>query len=66
MTGIVIKAIIGLFVWLALPDLFFKKGKKKKSPYRKFTVIACTIVGILILIYAGVDLMQMLFSFGNE
>jgi endonuclease YncB( thermonuclease family) len=62
MTGIVIKAIIGLFVWLVLPNLFFKKGKKKKSPYRKFTLIVCTVIGVLILIYAGVDLIQMLFS----
>jgi hypothetical protein len=66
MTGIVIKAIIGLFLWLVLPNLLFKKGKKKKSPYRKFTFIACTIIGILILVYAGIDLIQTLFSFGNE
>jgi hypothetical protein len=63
MVGIVIKAIIGLFIWLVLPNLFFKKGRKKKSPYKKFTFIVCTIVGIMILLYAGADLIQMLFSF---
>jgi predicted permease len=62
MVGIVIKAIIGFFVWLVLPGLFFKKGGKKTSSYKKFTVIVCAVVGILILIYEGVDLIQMLFS----
>jgi predicted permease len=66
MTEIIIKAILGLFVWLVLPNLFFKKGKKKKNPYRKFTLIACTIIGILILVFAGIDLIHYLLSFGNE
>jgi hypothetical protein len=30
MAGIVIKAISGLFVWMVLPQLFFKKKKEKK------------------------------------
>jgi predicted permease len=62
MIGIVIETIIGLFVWLVLPNLFFKKVKKK-NPYKKFVLVVCVIIGILVLIYAGVDLIQMLFSF---
>jgi uncharacterized membrane protein SirB2 len=60
MVEIVIKAIIGLFVWMVLPQLFFKKKKRKKNPYRRFTFIACTIVGILIIAYSAVDLLKIL------
>jgi predicted permease len=63
MTGIIIKAILGLFVWLVLPNLFFKKGKKKKKTYRKFILIACAIIGVLILVFAGIDLIHYLLQF---
>jgi uncharacterized membrane protein SirB2 len=67
MVGIVIKAIIGLFVWMVLPQLFFKKKKrkKKKNPYKRFTFIVCTIIGILIIAYSAIDLLKMLLE-GNE
>jgi hypothetical protein len=61
MTGIVIRVIIGLFVWMVLPQLFFKK-KKKKSPYKRFTYIVCTIIGILIVIYGAFDLLKILLN----
>ncbi|MDR1723184.1 MAG: hypothetical protein LBR84_04495 [Tannerella sp.] len=67
MAAIVFKIILGLFIWLVLPDLIIKgkgkgKGKKKKSPYRKFVNIACAILGIVIVASGGYDLLTMLLS----
>lgn len=56
MIGIVIKILLGLFVWWVLPSLLVKK---KKSPWKKFVNVACMIVGILIVGYAGYDLLQL-------
>jgi hypothetical protein len=58
MIGIVIRVIIGLFVWMVLPQLFFKKKKKKKNPYRRFVFIVCPIVGILIILHSVIDLLK--------
>lgn len=55
---IVIKVLIGLFVWWVLPSLLIKK---KKSPWKKFTTVACAICGILCLVYAAVDLFNFIF-----
>jgi hypothetical protein len=60
MVGIVVKAIIGLFVWMVLPHLFFKKRTRRKNPYKRFTFIVCSITGILIIAYSIVDLLKML------
>jgi hypothetical protein len=63
MTSIILKAIIGLFIWMVLPSLIFQKKTKKKAPYKRFTTVVCTIVGILILVYAGIDLIKLLLNF---
>jgi len=63
MTGIIIKAILGLFVWMVLPSLVYKKRKYKKRTPQYFTYIACKIVGILMLVYAGIDLIRFLLNF---
>jgi len=60
MTTIIIKAILGLFIWMVLPNLIFQKKSKKKAPYKRFTIIVCTGLGILILVFAGIDLIRML------
>jgi len=57
----VIEIIIGLFIWMALPQLIFKKKSKKKTPYKRFTVVVCAVVGILIVVYGAVDLVKSLF-----
>jgi hypothetical protein len=62
MTFIAIKIIIGFFVWMVLPQLFFKRQKKKKHPYKRFVFIACTIIGILIIVYGIIDLLKLLFE----
>jgi uncharacterized membrane protein SirB2 len=58
MVATVIKIITGLFVWMVLPQLFFKKKKRRKSPYKRFTFTVCTIVGILIIVYGVIDLLK--------
>ncbi|GHU59838.1 hypothetical protein FACS189411_17060 [Bacteroidia bacterium] len=65
MTGIIIKAILGLFVWMMLLNLIYKKRKYKKNTPQYFVNIACKIVGILMIVYACVDLIHYLLSFGN-
>lgn len=57
MIGIVIKVIVALFIWWVLPALVVKK---KSSPWKKWLTVVCTIVGVLLLVYAAVDLFQML------
>ncbi|MDR2511990.1 MAG: hypothetical protein LBC89_05990 [Bacteroidales bacterium] len=66
MTGIIIKAILGLFVWMVLPRLIYKKRKYKKLTPQYFVNIVCMIVGIAMLVLAGIDLIHYLLSFGNE
>jgi hypothetical protein len=63
MTSIIIKIILGLFVWMVLPGLIYKKRKYKKNTPQYFVNIACKIVGILMLVYAGIDLIKFLLNF---
>jgi len=63
MTGIIIKALLGLFIWLVLPGLIYKKRKYKKRTPQYFVNIACQIVGILIVVFAGIDLVKWLLNF---
>jgi hypothetical protein len=58
MTTIIFKSIFGLFVWLALPPMLL--GKKKLKKYKRFINIVCMLVGILILVFAGIDLINWL------
>jgi hypothetical protein len=46
---------------MVLPQLVIKK--KKKNPYRKFVNLACTGIGLVIIIYAGIDFLRMVISF---
>jgi len=63
MTPIIIKAILGLFIWMVLPNLIFQKKSKKKAPYKRFATIVCTGLGVLILVFAGIDLVKILLNF---
>jgi uncharacterized membrane protein YczE len=60
MTGILIKVIIGLFIWLALPQLIIKK---KKNPYKKFINVSCVLIGIVLIIYGIFDILKTLIDF---
>jgi len=57
----IIEIIIGLFIWMALPNLIIQKKTKKKSPYKRFTTVVCAIVGILIVLFGAVMLVKYLF-----
>jgi hypothetical protein len=65
MTAIIIKILIGLFVWMVLPRLIYNKRKYKKNTPQFFVVIACKIVGILIIVYGIIDLIQFLIGFNT-
>ncbi len=60
MIGILIKVILGLFVWMVLPKLIFQKRSKKKAPFRSFTFVVCMIIGILFIVYGVIDLFKLL------
>jgi hypothetical protein len=61
MTGIIIKAIVGLFIWLVLPELINKKMKSKKNT-KSFIRISCSLIGIVILVFTGIDFFKYLLS----
>jgi len=57
--GAIIKIILGLFIWMALPHLLLQK-KKKRKPYKRFITISCKILGIVIIVYGVVGLVKQL------
>jgi hypothetical protein len=63
MTNIIIKILLGLFIWMVLPGLIYKKRKYKKNTLQYFAYIACKIVGIVILIHACIDAVRLLLNF---
>jgi hypothetical protein len=63
MTGIIIKILLGLFVWMVLPGLIYKKRKYKKNTPQYFANVACKIVGILMIVFAGIDFIRWLLNF---
>lgn len=58
----IFKIIIGLFIWMVLPNLIFQKNTKKKAPYKRFTTVVCTIVGILVVVLGSIDLIKSVFN----
>jgi len=63
MIATIIKVIIGLFIWMVLPRLIYNKRKYKKNTIQFFTIIACKIVGGVVIIFAVIGLIQLLFDF---
>ena len=62
MAGIIIKLLIGLFIYIALPSLVCKKRKYKKNSWQHFVNIACKIIGVAVMVYAGFDFIIMLLN----
>jgi hypothetical protein len=62
MAGILIKILIGLFFYLALPSLICKKRKYKKNTWQHFVNISCKIIGVAVMVCAGFDLIKMLLN----
>jgi C4-dicarboxylate transporter len=66
MTFAIIKVLIGLFVWMVLPRLIYNKRKYKKNTPQFFANIACKIIGIAMIVFAVIDFVQILLSWGTE
>lgn len=62
MITIIIKALVGLFIWLVFGEILCKQCKLKKNA-KKFVNIACKIVGIAIVVIAGIDFIRLLLNF---
>ena len=58
MTGVITKVLIGLFIWMVLPGLIYKKRKYKKNTPQFFAHIACKILGIATIVFAGIDFVK--------
>lgn len=63
MTGIITKVLLGLFIWIVLPRLIYKKRKYKKNTQQYFANIACKIIGIAIIVFAGIDSVKFLLNY---
>lgn len=62
MVSAIIKVLIGLFIWMVLPRLIYDKRKYKKNTPQYFVVIACKIIGIALMFFAVIGLIQNLFD----
>jgi hypothetical protein len=62
MTGIILRAIIGLFIWLMLPQIIFKSGKFNKNT-KTFVNITCRIIGIVIFVFSGIAFIKLLLNY---
>lgn len=62
MVGVLIKVLIGLFIYIALPSLICKKRKYKKNTWQHFVNLACKIIGVVVMVYAGFDLIKLLLN----
>jgi hypothetical protein len=62
MVGAIVKIEIGLYIWMVLPRLIYSKLKYQKNTPQFFVNIACRTVGIAIIAFAILRLIQSLFS----
>jgi len=62
MIGVVVKIVIGLFIWMVLPRLFSAKRKYQKNSPQFFVHISCKIIGIAIIAFAILNLIRSLLS----
>jgi hypothetical protein len=56
MVAAIIKILIGLFIWLVLPSLI--KTKRKNKGLKKFISVSCLILGLAIIIFGSIDLLN--------
>jgi hypothetical protein len=62
MVSVVVKIVIGLFIWMVLPRLIYSKRKYQKNSPQFFVHISCQIVGIAVILLAILTLIQTIFS----
>jgi len=60
MAAAIIKVLIGLFIWFVLPRLIYNKRKYKKNTTQFFVNVACKIIGITLIVFAIIGLLQVL------
>jgi hypothetical protein len=56
--AIIIKLILALFIFLALPEIVCKKWNLKKGT-KKFVNITCKIIAVAVFIYVGIDVIKL-------
>jgi len=59
MFGSLFLFLIGLFIWIALPDLLVKN---KKGSLKKFLNLSCRLLGALIILYSVWMMLNILFG----
>lgn len=62
MATVIIKLLIGLFVWMVLPHILISKKHKKKKQWNGFISIACKIIGGIIILYGIINLIQFILN----
>jgi len=62
MVGVVVKIVIGLFIWMVLPRLIYSKRKYQKNSPQFFVHISCKIIGIAIIAFAILSFIRSLLS----
>ena len=62
MTGIFIKIIIGLFIWMVLPRLIYSKRKYQTNSPQFFVHISCKIIGIAIIAFSILNFIKTILS----
>jgi hypothetical protein len=62
MVGVVVKIVIGLFIWMVLPRLIYSKRKYQKNSPQFVLHISCKIIGIAIIPFAILNLISSLLS----
>jgi hypothetical protein len=61
MVSAIIKVILGLFIWMVLPRLIYNKRKYQKNTIQFFVNISCKIIGVAVMVFAIVNLIQSFF-----
>ena len=59
MANIIIKIVLGLFIWLLLPQLIYGKQKNKKRGTQLYVTIACRVIGCLMVVFATIDVIKL-------
>jgi hypothetical protein len=63
MPGLIIKVILGLFIWMVLPRLIYKKRIYQRNTPQYFVNISCKILGIAVVAFAILNFVRLVLSF---
>lgn len=56
--GLVIKVVLGLFIWMVLPRLIYSKRKYQKNTPQFFVNISCKIIGITTIVVSVLNFIK--------